>query len=477
MCGIGYPHSMPLRGPRRLILPALGLLILASGRRSTIGAPASPPNVLVIVTDDQRAAGTLSVMPRTRRWFRRGGTQFSNAFATTPQCCPSRSTIMTGRFAHNTGVHNNFEAMNLDQATTMQAYLHREGYLTAFDGKFLNEWPREVAPPFFDRWATWGGGYLGGTFNVDGRLRHFERHTTDFLADRALSDLQWFEQDDERPWLLYITPWAPHGPPRPPARHAQARVPPWVPGASVRETNRSDKPGFIRSRETTVAEQRIFRRDQLRTLRAVDDLVGQVMNRLRELGEGRRTVAFFLSDNGRFWGDHGLKGKAMPYTDSVRIPFLVRWPGRVPAGDVADRLVGTIDVAPTVLEAAGTSDLVEPLDGRSLLGSHERDRILLEYWTNPATQTAHIPEWASLRTPTEQYVEYYDESGDVTFREYYDLVADAPQVRNVLGDDHRANDPPDVARLSRLLASDRSCRGTDTADAGSASSAFHTACP
>ncbi|MDQ4027833.1 MAG: sulfatase-like hydrolase/transferase, partial [Actinomycetota bacterium] len=88
-----------------------------------------PPNVLIILTDDQRADGTLEAMPHTTRWFAKRGTRFVNAYATTPVCCPSRASFFTGKYAHNHGVRTNApeQASNLDQSTTLQRYLQDAG--------------------------------------------------------------------------------------------------------------------------------------------------------------------------------------------------------------------------------------------------------------------------------------------------------------------------------------------------------------
>lgn len=110
------------------------------------------PNILLIVTDDQRA-DALGYMPATKRLFRKGGTTYAEAYSTTPLCCPSRASIMTGRYVHNHGVLRNEDAAALDHDTTLQAYLQKAGYQTALSGKFLNSWPLAEAPPFFDRWV------------------------------------------------------------------------------------------------------------------------------------------------------------------------------------------------------------------------------------------------------------------------------------------------------------------------------------
>lgn len=105
------------------------------------------PNVLIILTDDQRATDTLRVMPGTRRWFERGGTRFSNAFATWPLCCPSRASILTGRYPHNHGVFSGDSAPSLDPTTLIQRHLKSVGYSTAMVGKYFRHWDLRSRPP------------------------------------------------------------------------------------------------------------------------------------------------------------------------------------------------------------------------------------------------------------------------------------------------------------------------------------------
>ncbi len=134
-------------------------------------------------------------------------------------------------------------------------------------------------------------------------------------------------------------------------------------------------------------------------------------------------------------GEHGLSGKTYPYTESIRIPFYWWWPGRVATGSTDHRLISQVDIAPTVLVAAGvTPDPNYPIDGRSLSEPSSRARSLTEYWTSSDDRSVSpTPVWASLRTSQYQYVEYYaSDEQTVTFREYYDLVGDRWQLTNLL---------------------------------------------
>lgn len=432
------------------------------------------PNILLIVTDDQRAEGTLDVMPKTRYWFEQGGTRFSNAFATTPLCCPGRASLFSGRYAHNHGVRTNGEfrvVSELDQRSTIQRYLQEAGYRTALMGKFFYSWNLSLSPPFVDDWALFRAGYKDVFFRVNGQGQRVP-YSTDFISERSVDFLQKAEEDDRQPWFLYIGTHAPHLSPQPAPAYELAAVPPWSGDPAVLEADRTDKAPWVATYNPpygdVLAGVQSIRERQLRTLMSVDDLVGDVFETVEVLGEGQNTIAVFLSDNGYMWGDHSLGAeKRFPYTPSVQIPLFIRWPGHVSAGAIDTRLAANVDVAPTVLGAARLS--VDPkfrLDGRSLLAPQTRERLLLEYWRSP---DGGPPPWASIRTGTFQYIEWYsDEGGTVTFREFYDLPSDPWQLQNLLADADPANDP-DVAALSAQLAADRTCSGKPCSPAGAVS--------
>lgn len=454
------------------LLPRAAVLAVApfAFTNSFFGAPqreADMPNVLVIVTDDQRAGDTMFAMPETRHYFQREGVKYPNGFSVTPLCCPSRSTILTGRYAHNTGVHRNVLPDDLDVTTFFARLLHRAGYQTGLVGKLLNSWPVTKTPPYFDRWALGGTPYFDPRFNVNGTLESVRGYATRVMARFSLRFLRRFEEkDDSAPWLLYVAPHAPHQPWIAEKRYANAPVPRWAGNPAVFERDRSDKPPSFSNIHFSLSQGRRVRRNQLRTLMSVDDMVGRIFKMLHRLGERRYTLAFYLSDNGYLWADHHLGGdrntagqKRLPYTPSVRVPFYARWPGHFPKGTRDPRLTGTVDIAPTVLDAAAISPdpAKPPLDGRSLLEPDTRDRILLEYWKGHASPW--IQTWASIRTRQYQYVEYYgDDEATKIFREYYDLVTDPWQLRNLLADGDPSNDP-DLTALSAQLAADRACVG------------------
>ena len=442
---------------------ALGLVAVAAargtGRAGDRAAQRPRPNVLVIVTDDARVE-TLQAMPKTRRWIGDAGTTFSNGFAPTPSCCPSRASIFSGRYVHNHGVLRQQLAGRLDQRTTLARYLKDAGYHTAMAGKFLNRWPLKTPPPGYDRYALANGGYYDQVWAVDGAVRRVPTYSTTFIGDQALADLDSFERDDATPWFAYLATFAPHDPRVPEPKYAKATFPELDKVGPSTVPPVAGKPRYLADRTSvSLAEAARVRTGQLRTLLSVDDLVDRVMRRLSDSGELDNTLVFFLSDNGYAWGEHRHVGKFVPYTESIKVPFVVRWPGHLAAGTVDDRMVATIDIKPTVLAAAGIplrdGDVV---DGRSLLDGGRRQRLLAEYWLDQANAPG-IRDWAALRTPAWQYIEDYDQPGGATFREFYDLTSDPGMERNLLADHDPANDPP--PGIQAELAAARACKGAD----------------
>ena len=437
-----------------------------SGTRSQAG-PASRPNILIFLTDDQREG--LQVMDAVRNQLANKGRVYPNAFVTTPACCPSRATIMTGRYAHNHRVATNLQARKLAHNTTLQFYLQRAGYRTGYIGKFLNGWKLNQGPPFFHEWAINAPDrmerklrYYDGPVNVNGAIKPLPRneYSTTFFGKKAGDFIRrWNRTNDKKPWLLFVAPNAPHPPLIPERKYENSPVRGWNGNAGTKESDKSDKPRYVRRLDHTFKKGQKTRREQYRMLKSVDDMTQRVMKALRRTKEARDTLIVFISDNGYSWGEHGLIGKFLPYTEAVQVPMIFTWPRRIDPGSRDARLVGNIDVTPTVLDAVGITPDGPEMDGRSLLDqSWDRPRLLFEYKRH---NYAEAPDWASTRTKTYQYIEYYN-GDEVVFKEYYDLTQDPHQLNNVLGDDDLLNDPPTLPAIAFQLNQDRECQGADT---------------
>ena len=415
------------------------------------------PNILLIVTDDQRP-GTLRYMRFVRNFFERSGRFYRNAYVTTPLCCPSRASIMTGDYAHNHGVINNQSVVALDHNETVQAVLQAGGYTTAMVGKFLNGWGLN-APPHFDRFALVRGNteHFNQTFNVDGDAVSQTGYTTDFIGRMSRRFVLSFERSDQSPWFLYLALTAPHKPFQAAPRHRDAPPPRWRPNPAVLERDLSDKPPFVRQPavQTTPADGRRIFVAQYRMLLSIDQQLQRLWDVVTRAGEARNTIVVFMSDNGYLHGEHGLGNKTVPYLHSVHVPMAARWPGHIPQGS-SDQVVANIDVAPTILQAAGIGP-ARQMDGRSLLAPNGRNRMSLEYWRSRDINLG-TPRWASIITKGKQYTEYYGANERVTFREYYNLVTDPWQLRNRLGNGN-PDDNPDVTAERAQLRTDLVCSG------------------
>jgi len=445
---------------RRTLLSLSAFLIAALPALPPAPSPAraqeTRPNILIVITDDQRP-DTMEAMPRTLNYFSKG-TTFTNAYATTPLCCPSRASIFTGRYAHNHGVHSNgrTEARILDHTTTLQYHLQQAGYTTGMFGKFLNGWDVFKRAPYFDEYAISKRGYYNARFGIGRNGSHEVKeipwYSTNYIGRRALRFVERAEASDETPWLMYVTPFAPHNPATAAPRYRKARVSPFEPNPAMLERDLSDKPPQYVSEATYFDRSRIERRreKQLRSLMAVDEVMRDLKLTLNETEE-TNTLVFFMSDNGYMWTEHGLNKKGLPYQPSVRIPLMFRWKGNVTAG-IDERLVANIDIAPTAFDAADVTP-EHAVDGRSLLETWDRDELLAEVY---ADATRPDFSWSSLISHEYQYVEYYGDDQLPVFREYYDLVQDPWQLTNLLGDGDVANDP-DTTVMSSRLAGYRTC--------------------
>jgi arylsulfatase A-like enzyme len=450
---------------------------------------------LFVLLDDMREEGVMDVpevLPRTKQWLQAGGTTFTQGYVTSSLCCPERATVWSGRVPHNHGVFDNYTGDNLDRNWITPRYLGDAGYRTALVGKFITDWKFRYEPPNFDDYAAFQGGYADALFWVKdpGAVkRRSERagFSTDFIADKAIQYIDAYEAQDDQPWFMQVAPHPPHNITEAtrtqcdlgalydwPARHDATPVPAWKPTPAVtvegnNSAEKADKNPYVHHRTFPTDCAEVTHTGHMKTLLAADEMVDRIMTTLQANGELDRTLVIFTSDNGFAWGERGMTSKALPYTEHVKVPFLVRWDGVFPAGGVDQRQVSGEDFLPTYLQAAGYAppELGHPLDGRSFLpGESGRDVKYLEFGPvgrrSPPGYQGHrsIPTWASLRTPTWQYIEYYEaDNTTVQFREYYDLSTDPWEISNLLADADPTNDP-DVAGLSFRLQQLWTCAGT-----------------
>jgi arylsulfatase A-like enzyme len=467
------------------------------------------PNIVVVMSDDQDAASFEQAMPRTAR-LARTGTTFTDYVITTPSCCPSRASFITGEYGHNNGVLANIPGYPdlLQKENVLPAWLQRAGYRTAEFGKFMNGYENfasamgALRSPGWDEWEALlpPYRYFDYDLSVNNVRRHFGTGDRDYLDSvltrRTLRFIR-AHWSSGRPYFAWLNLHAPHlvGPglepraggcrggavpaPGDEGRFRAATVP--VP-RSFGERDVSDKPYFVRTQPPIdarrAAQARRWLACRLASLVEADRSVARIHETLRATGQLGRTVLVFTSDNGWLEGEHRLRGKAVPYEEAVRVPLVVWAPpgvvGRQPPRRI-DQATANIDLAPTLLRIASgrpcrNEHRCRVMDGRSLLplldgrsGAWPSDRaILLE-----SREGDHgICRFQAVRTTRRVYAEYSrfarrggDECARPTARELYDLRSDPSELRNLLTARPESRAARIQAGLKARLDRLRDCRG------------------
>jgi len=486
--------------------------LLRQGHRRQI--PEGGPNIVMIIDDDQTAEQQRFLI-KTNAQIGRHGVTFDNSLVNFSLCCPSRSTLLTGQYAHNHGVladgppSGGYTELAPTLVNTLPVWLQRAGYYTGLIGKFLNHYGAtspESVPPGWNEWygtvdnahLSRGGYYAayGYTLNENGRLVHygskpstvdpaiyqtdvFSRMASEFIRRRAPSD---------QPFFLYIAPRDPHV--EPPSCKCAALAATMPAAASARNNPRaapryegtrsgisaprnpdfdeadvSDKPSDIRNlpplTSTQIAGVDARYRAEAEALLGVDDLVQNVVTTLKSEGELANTLIIFTSDNGFFHGEHRVrKAKVRVYEPSIRVPLLIRGPG-VPQGVHRRQLVGNVDLAPTILDFAHAKPR-RVQDGQSLVPIMRKKRyspgrgLDLEAHGNPVTDNPPL-FFRGVRTDRYVYARYG--TGE---QELYDLRNDPFELQNAAANATYARVKSSLQRLLGGLAhcTGQACRSS-----------------
>jgi N-acetylglucosamine-6-sulfatase len=476
-----------------MLRPHACLLVLLSlaAPLSWLLAPATAqaarrPNVLFILTDDQRW-DCVSLNPRaviaTPQIDRLGheGIYFPNHFCTTSLCSPSRASILSGLYAHAHGVSNNFTEFPDDMPTWPRA-LHAAGYETAYIGKYHMGEDNDDVRKGFDYFVTHKGQgkYLDTEFRFNGGPRRVvPGYYTTAVTEMAL---QWLkDRKGDRPWALMLGHKAPHSFYNPEAKyvHAFDHVNVAYPASAFQL---DDKDSWYRQRLDTwhgiygplfdyrkqwpdrsaaaVKDFAAMTRAYWGTILSVDDSVGRLYQFLKEAGQLDETLIIFTSDNGLLNGEHGMIDKRTAHDPSLRIPLVVRYPGLTPPDRprVVSQMTLTVDLAPSILDVCGVSPLPRT-HGRSWKGlamgqSDPRWRTSFLYHYNYETQFPYTPNVRAVRTEEWKYIRYPhgDNGPDRHKGDLYHLAVDPDEVNNLIDDPRYAAKRTELeAELSRLL--------------------------
>jgi arylsulfatase A-like enzyme len=441
---------------------------------------AARPNILFVMTDDQRhdamsVAGNQILRTPNMDRIAAGGARFTQAFVTNSLCGPSRATVLTGLYSHAHGVITNGAGpVYKDQPglkpeqPTFVSLLREAGYYTGVVGK----WHLRSLPTGFDQWAVFPGqgSYKDPEMIAGGTRIKLRGHADDVVGDQALTFLR--QRPKDRPFCLLFQFKSPHRAWFPAERYEHAFDEVDVPVPRTFEDRLEGRPEALRRAEMAIADMPDFRergvsaslpaperkrrnleqlvKNYYRVLLSVDENLGRVLDLLDQEKLAEDTVVVYTSDNGFFLGEHGLFDKRLMYEPSIRVPLLVRYPRRVPAGRVDGRhMVLNVDIAPTLLELAR---LAPPgwMHGRSLaplLEAREtpwRDAFLYEYYEYPAEHC--VRKNRGVRTERFKLIHFWEQPEEW---ELYDLVADPDETTNLAG---RPDQADRVRRLQARLA-------------------------
>jgi arylsulfatase A-like enzyme len=466
------------------LVPAFILVLVSCALIAIPVENAERPNILYIMSDDHAAhaigayGSHVNQTPNLDRLTREGAI-LTSVFATNSICTPSRATILTGQYSHLNGVtmFNRFDSSRMTVARRLQ----QSGYYTGMIGK----WHLGSDPVGFDRWDILPGQgvYVDPVFyTATGEKTYTGRYVTDVITELGIDFIK--NRPRGKPFFLMLHHKAPHRPWEPDAAHGARFTGKWIPEPETfwdaydtrtdalhenqqrvaKDLTRRDlkleppadlqgaaraawlaaKPDevttIVDGRTVTLTGEALIRwkyqrymQDYLATVQSVDDGVGRVLDFLDRNGLGKNTLVIYTSDQGFFLGDHGLFDKRFMYEESLRMPFLVRWPAAIKAGTRSDAMALNVDFAPTFLDAAGQPVPAE-MQGRSLLPvlrgrtpADWRTSMYYRYYHDPGDHNtrAHY----GVRTRTHKLIYFWKKDQ----WELFDLVNDPSELHNLYG--------------------------------------------
>lgn len=413
----------------------------------------SKPNIVFILVDDLRwdalscMGSPVAKTPNIDR-IAKEGALFKNFFVSIPLCSPSRSSFLTGQYAHRTGVIDNANHAELShKLITFPKLLRDGGYESAYVGKWHMGNDSEPRPGF-DYWVCLPGqgAYENPMMNVNGTKAKVPGYVTDIINEHSV---KFIKQQHTKPFVLYVSHKAVHGPFTSATRHKDLYANAKFPSPPNLADQLTGKPVLTRETEDSKKKKNGKRqamlenggkfpeqlaRHQLQCLASIDDGVGEILKALEQTKALENTLVVFSSDNGYFWGEHGLGDKRWAYEESIRDPLLMRYPSLIKAGSSFDELVMNIDLAPTFLELGGVK-IPKATQGQSLLPLFKdskpdwRKSFLTEYFQEQ--NYPRTPTWKAIRTDQWKLIRYTGLEG---MDELYNLKADPFEMTNLVKD-------------------------------------------
>ncbi len=456
-------------------------------------AKARKPNILFIMSDDHAAHAISaygSVINKTPHIDRLAteGMRLDSCFCTNSICTPSRATILSGQYGHKNGVCTLADHMDGTKDYLVQKQLQQGGYQTAIIGKWHLGHGGASDPTGFDYWCILPGqgAYHNPRMSEMGTDKQFQGYVTDIITDNSIA---WLEQRDRnKPFFLMCHHKAPHRNWQPAEKYKDlyrdVRIPEPTTfnddyanrcGAAAEARMRIDRDMEIGDYKEPIPEglspeQRkswIYQRyikDYLRCIASVDDSVGRLLDYLDAHHLAEDTIVIYTSDQGFFLGDHGWYDKRFMYEQSLRMPFLVRYPREIRRGAATTDMLTNTDFAPTFLDYAGLAipTQMQGVSARAVFQERApvdwQKSIYYRYWQHLGGHRV----WSHYGVRTHDYklIYYYGQAlgksgtideGRVPAWELFDLKKDPSELFSIYGDPEYAKPQADLtAELSRL---------------------------
>jgi len=434
---------------RRILLLAIGVITTAMTLApSTLLAESRRPNIIFILTDDLDTeypnGSWIDHFPRLKSLLADKGTTFKNFFVSLSLCCPSRTSMLRGQYAHNTEIFTNAvpgggfqKAHNLGlEESTFATWLHDAGYRTVLIGKYLNGYPGNLGKEYIaPGWEEWYSGerrqyeQFDYDLNENGQIVSYGTDPEDYEQDvfraKAVDFIQRVAKH-KKPFFMWMTTYSPHQPAIFAPRHADAFPDVKAPRPpTFNQEDVSHQPSWVQNRplltNAQIASLDALYRKRLQSMLAVEDTVEAIIKTLHKTGQLHNTYIFFSSDNGFHLGQHRLPaGKNTEFEEDLHVPMIVRGPG-VPRGRVLEHLALNIDFAPTFAELAGVP-VPDFVDGRSLVPLIRRHVPPVESWRQAfLIEHGFIQTGDVGRTPETA-------SNDVEPPDPFDLAVAQPQM-------------------------------------------------